>query len=68
MHSVPLVEDSYMNRRFKTEGLPMILVRSWDEIAGWDEVRVRTAYEAAIVASDPKAAFLEHWKKRCSPL
>jgi hypothetical protein len=64
MHAVPLVEDNYMNRRFRDEGLPLILVDSWDELRGWSEARVRAAYEAAWAEADPGAGFLDHWNAR----
>jgi hypothetical protein len=61
---VPLVDDCYMNRRFKDEGLPLILVESWDELRGWNEARVRAAYETAWAEADTGAGFLDHWKAR----
>jgi hypothetical protein len=64
MGCVPLVDDCYMNRRFKDEGLPLILVESWDELRGWSEESVRAAYETARAEADPNASLLDHWKAR----
>lgn len=63
MRCVPVVEDNSMNRRFKAAGAPLVLVREWGELEGWDEARSRSAYESARRECDARICFSEYWEQ-----
>jgi len=44
MNCVPIVEDCSMNRHFKEQGFPLLIVGDWDELRRWDETSLARAY------------------------
>jgi hypothetical protein len=61
MRVVPLVEDNYMNRYFVSLGLPMYIVKDWNEIALWDESFMENLYHSIQTKSDTAALWLDYW-------
>ena len=62
MNCVPLVEDNSMNRSFKDQGLPLVLVKSWDELMDWTEQKIATLYKECIGISAKERTSLGFWK------
>jgi hypothetical protein len=61
MGCVPIVEDNYMNRSFQAMGLPMALVRNWDEVRDWSEEELKARYAELRGGARPEALFAPWW-------
>jgi len=63
MGCVPIVEDNYMNRSFLEHGLPIVLVREWNEVREWDEGYLKALYARLGGGTRPKALFSAFWEE-----
>jgi hypothetical protein len=63
MHSVPLVEDNYMNRRFRNEGAPLLLVKAWNDLMDWTEEDLLSERARVMKDSDTRILDSEYWRK-----
>jgi hypothetical protein len=61
MGVIPIVEDNYMNRYFVSLGLPMYIVKNWEEINSWDEDKMKQIYSAVHTKENTEPLWLEYW-------
>lgn len=58
---VPIVEDNSMHRYFKGLGLPLLLVKDWDEVASWTEKSLAEDYARLMAETKRNALFMPFW-------
>lgn len=61
---VPIVEDNYMHRYFKSLGLPMHLVSDWTELSSLDEEKAEELYRSIIQEAQTETLYFKYWKNR----
>jgi hypothetical protein len=64
MNCIPIVEDSYMTRFFRNEGLPLVLIDDWDEVIGWDEGHLEHLYSECKRQSSVGKSYFRYWKEK----
>lgn len=62
--SVPIVLDSYMNHFFKSLGLPILIVSSYEELAQLNENRLKEIYLDLKLGFLSEALWFPFWKSR----
>jgi hypothetical protein len=66
MGCIPIVEDNYMNRKFREMGLPMVLVANWDSIRTWGEQELKTTYAELQGGIRSEGLFVPWWERAFS--
>lgn len=61
---VPIVKDSVAMRSFEDIGLPLWVIKNWDELLSVDEPFLETKYEQLKDRFNSPALFMEFWMKR----
>ena len=60
---VPLVEDNSMHRYFKSLGLPLYLVKDWQDVAMWTKEEAAEIYAETLKTANVEAAYFDYWKR-----
>ena len=60
---VPIVENNYMNKYFKSLGLPMILIdkTKWNTLDSWTPEKMQKMFDEEWSKADLKAMWLDYW-------
>jgi len=61
MGGVPVVEDNSLHRFYRSLGLPLLLVKDWSKVSGWDERYLAAEYSALMATADKTALFMPFW-------
>jgi hypothetical protein len=61
---VPIVKDSVAMRSFAELGVPLWIVRSWDELLGITEVELEAKYASLKGALSSPVLFMDYWQRR----
>lgn len=59
--AVPIVMRSALTERFRSVGLPLCIVDSYEEVAAWNEEALRATFEA-LRTDDCDALWFDYWK------
>lgn len=59
---VPIVEDNPMTRSFKSLGLPLVIVKDWNEIGAWTEDSARALYDSGMRGADRDPLLASFWR------
>lgn len=62
--SIPIVLNSYMNRYFKSLGLPLMIVNSYTELENISEKLLKEIYLAEIANFGSPALWFDYWEQR----
>lgn len=60
---VPLVEDNPMTRYFRALGLPLLIVKDWNELGTWTESQAKANYEAVMSDSNRNPLYAFYWRE-----
>jgi hypothetical protein len=60
--TVPIVQRSAGIESFKDLGLPMLIIDSWDEIAGISEYELREKYDLIMSSARQEALIMDYWQ------
>lgn len=58
---VPIVEDNPMTRYFKSIGLPLVIVKDWNEIGAWTEDSAKALYDSVMRGADRNPLQASFW-------
>jgi len=58
---IPIVLDSYVNRHYESIGLPVLVVRSFEELQNWKEEDLRSIYSAMRVKFESEYLWATKW-------
>jgi len=61
LETVPIVKDSAAMRSFESLGLPLWVVRDWDELSNLTESDLQEKYDTLVRAADRRPLYMDYW-------
>jgi hypothetical protein len=62
--TVPIVESSVTTEFFKKLGLPLLVVKKWEEVSSFDEKKLSELYQQIQQKADTSALYYSYWQRK----
>jgi hypothetical protein len=61
LKTIPIIKDFPSSRYYASLGLPVWIVKDWQELEGYDEAKLRDKYDALLSKADWEPLFMDFW-------